>query len=314
MVVRSAPVDLDLRARRGVYIFCNDLVTDWLLAFLRSFRKHNPNVPVVAVPFDDAMHKTKGILERFHVALWQEESTLNVFDDIGRSIHPDNPVASHMFRKLAVFQGPLETFLYLDVDIIVGVDISSLLAAIDRVESAQICFSDHEPQDVIIPRDSPWFGCDNGPFFNAGIFGSRHGVFDIRTMCTFFRELRVPPKSSWMTEQSFLNLLALTAGVRVAQFATLLPGFPTRTIASRIPPDSITAHKGWPLVHWAGEQHGRAMTHWTLFRSARCSAARPLDAIIYLAWTSGLRPILRPYLRTARTFLDRGVGPSGAHR
>ena len=103
---------------RGIYVLANDRVREHAIALLASLRAHDPEVPVVLIPYDDAHHEvTRVAAARFDVRVWEDDATLGWIDaelhrvfGAGFFRRPGN------FRKQACWFGPFEDFLYLDAD------------------------------------------------------------------------------------------------------------------------------------------------------------------------------------------------------
>ncbi|NJR32479.1 MAG: hypothetical protein HC778_06160, partial [Chamaesiphon sp. CSU_1_12] len=50
----------------GVYFSANDVVYDWAIAFLNSFRKFNPDLRLILIPFDDRCNRLFQLKEKYN--------------------------------------------------------------------------------------------------------------------------------------------------------------------------------------------------------------------------------------------------------
>lgn len=101
---------------RGVYFLANDKVIGLAIAFLNSFRKFNPNIPLCLIPFEQDIDKLKELQSVYNFSIYADDSILNRCDEISRQIHPRT---MHHYRKLAMWEGEFEQFIYIDVDTVV---------------------------------------------------------------------------------------------------------------------------------------------------------------------------------------------------
>ncbi len=101
---------------RGVYFLANDFVLEFAIAFLNSFRTYNPAVPLCLVPYDDDTQKLRRLADRYEFRVWEDRATLKRCDQISRCFHPQ---VLGQYRKLALWDGPFDEFLYIDTDTVV---------------------------------------------------------------------------------------------------------------------------------------------------------------------------------------------------
>ena len=101
---------------RGVYFLANDNVIGLAIAFLNSFRKYNPDIPLCFIPFAPNIDKLKELQSVYDFSIYTDDSILQRCDQISRQIHP---VTMHHYRKLAMWEGEFDQFIYIDVDTVV---------------------------------------------------------------------------------------------------------------------------------------------------------------------------------------------------
>jgi len=101
---------------KGVYFVANDLVIDLTIAFLNSFRRFNPTVSLCLIPFKDDITEISKLKTRYNFSIYSDAEFLDYCDDISLKFH--SKVIGH-YRKLAIWQGPFEEFVYIDIDTLV---------------------------------------------------------------------------------------------------------------------------------------------------------------------------------------------------
>ncbi len=111
--------------RRGLYFLADDAVFDWVSAFLASLRRVEPSLPVCLVPFSEHVGKVAALGRHFDFSVFPDLNLLEAADAIGRRFFPGG---RGEFRKLALWEGPFDEFVYIDVDTILLRPVTPLLA------------------------------------------------------------------------------------------------------------------------------------------------------------------------------------------
>ena len=62
----------DKELARGVYTLANDPMYDWLVAFLESMREHEPDLPIVVIPFDDRIERVARLRGKYCFAIMDD--------------------------------------------------------------------------------------------------------------------------------------------------------------------------------------------------------------------------------------------------
>ena len=122
----------------------NDPVWEWFLPFVRSFREHNPDMPMVVIPYDDAMERIASIADeyRFEIA----DYDYGRIDRFTRLLFPTQPYRRRKIRKLSAFDFPYANIIYLDIDTVV-------LSRFDRLSSL---LAPGEAEFVYASRSPGW--------------------------------------------------------------------------------------------------------------------------------------------------------------
>jgi hypothetical protein len=253
---------------RGVYFLANDAVAEPVIGFLNSLRAFNPTIPVCFVPFDDDHERVARLAETHGATRWIDDLVLRQCDAISRAFH--GGVTMGQYRKLAMWQGPFDEFVYIDSDTIVQHSVDFVFQYLDKFDF----LTSHSN----IPRIRHWVWRDSiydtGALrpeqieyaASTGFVASRRGLIDPRAVRA---DLAVPlslaPHMELLCrEQPLLNYLIVTSGRpysslwSIAQ-ATADPDIPQEQWAGheighvesgRLIPSQV---KRVLLVHWAGE-------------------------------------------------------------
>jgi len=105
-----------METKRGVYFLANDAVLDLSIAFLNSFRKFNPDIPLCLLPYNEDCEKTYGFSRKYNFFIYPNNEVLIACDNISKNYFS---YVSGNFRKLAMWEGPFEEFIYIDTDTVV---------------------------------------------------------------------------------------------------------------------------------------------------------------------------------------------------
>jgi hypothetical protein len=202
--------------QQGVYFLANDMIQEQVIAFLNSFRLHNPEIPLCLVPFADEYSRISALADRYDFAVWRDDDALRRCDAISREFHDGSTMGQ--YRKLAMWSGPFDEFVYIDSDTIV-------------LESVDFCFDYLKQYDFItshsdISRIRHWVWRDSIYQTNAlrqeqidyaantGFVVSRAGLLRPEAI---WRDLAAPLSLAThmellCREQPLLNYLIVTSG------------------------------------------------------------------------------------------------------
>src|SRR5262245_12241805 len=101
---------------RGVYFLANDRILDVAISFLNSFRVYNPITALCLVPYGDDIEQLISLRERYNFTVWNDAPALRWCDEVSRAFHG---CIVGQYRKLAMWDGPFERFVYIDCDTVV---------------------------------------------------------------------------------------------------------------------------------------------------------------------------------------------------
>ena len=252
---------------RGVYFLANDRILDMTVAFLNSFRENNPTIPLCLVPYASDIEELVKLQDRYDFTVWADLDLLRRCDRVGWFFH--GQIYGH-YRKLALWEGMFDEFLYIDSDTVVLRDVDFVFDHLDDF--------DFVTAKSNIRADRQWVWHDSiqdvGKLTeeqvdfaaNTGFIASRRGLLPfakIRERLTAAVELG-PHMQLWCIEQPLLNYLIVTSGRRYSSLYAIA----AHTGATDIPQEEwaggfdavvrdgvIVSPQSPPtlLVHWAGE-------------------------------------------------------------
>jgi hypothetical protein len=288
-----------------VYFLANDRVLDWAVAFLESFRRHNPELPLAAIPFADDTAALRRLTTRYRFRVL-DHPDLGRLDQLGRGFG-DRLFANgrtHLigtFRKLAAFSGEFEVFLFLDADVVVLDDLRPFLRAV-AAGGQRLLYCDADLDQVYRP----------GPFreemvrahgargFNTGAWGSARNALTVGDLEEVHRQaLRVQESFAPTSEQPFLNFCFDVLRLPYARYCDVVEdtavlhwaGYPHyRCRGGRwevSDPSAPDYGKNVRLLHWAGTGMGWAAPYRELFLGYRLAGAPLPRRFLYRAWMFG---------------------------
>jgi hypothetical protein len=267
----------------GVYFSANDVVYDWSIAFLNSFRTFNPRLKLFLLPFNDQCDRLLKLKDLYNFEIYTDPSFASL-EAIGRDFELGHtPTGHYWFRRYAAFWGPCDRFMYLDARQVVLADLIPVISALDRYDFDLLHFDCainqvYEPGEL--RRDLLKQGRANG--FNSGRWVSRRGLFTLNDFKHFAQsalEVRdqLNPRN---TDQAFINYCCDIKPLRYGHIADVLGGI-CRTSWAR---QSGTIYKDngryylWDyggldhkkqllIIHWAGCRLSARMPQKSLFNT-----------------------------------------------
>ena len=273
---------------RGIYLLANDSVLDLAIACMSSLRTHNPEIDLCIVPFDSSIRKLQNYSDRFKFCIWNNDHILRDCDQISLKFH--DSVMGH-YRKLAMWSGPFEEFLYIDVDTVVLENIEFVyryLADYDFLAShsnmpsiRRFVWKPNMPEVPGLNEEMSSYAA------NTGFIASRKGLLAINSLSEKLSSAvgLIPFMELESYEQPLLNYLIVTSGLRFGSLWTILREHPEEDIPVErwggadiqgIDSGQVEPRDGVRtlLVHWAGEwrrarQEGRPIANEALWRFYR---------------------------------------------
>ncbi|MFQ4140670.1 Npun_R2821/Npun_R2822 family protein [Chlorogloeopsis sp. ULAP02] len=270
--------------QRGIYIVANDRVIDNAIALLNSIRFYDEKVLVYLIPFNENYQHVADTLTRFHkIKIFPHLEFLEQFtQSIGEIFPKDFLALPNKMRKLAVWFGPLDEFIYIDTDIIVFEKIAdslNQLAEVDffccdyhhRSEGLRNIFSSVVKEQQIFTEEQL------KDVFNSGFWASRKGIITQQMMEETLRECAMHKEyfdfSCGVTDQPILNYLVLKHITKRRNLVKTPGGEPGSWAGSRhFQEKDYVLYDGdrkLKYLHWAGTPIKPGGSYWKLWEHYR---------------------------------------------
>ena len=281
----------------GIYFLANDHVLPWVRSFVRSFRQHNPDLPLCLIPFNDNSAGTRRIVQEAGGTVLELPETFERLERIGAALELGHTATGrHWFRRFAAFEGGFERFLYLDTRIVVLSDLR-FFALAPQTYDVDLVHYDVAIEQVYQPGPirREFIRAGRGQGFISNIWATRRGLFTMEQMERAGRELvavrsQMNPRN---TDQFFLNYLCDSNQASTAHLADLTGELVHTCWAAdcrKIYRDADQRWRVWdfghlshrrivPLVHWAGIQLAPSMPHYSLFKTFQKARVSGLERI-----------------------------------
>jgi len=229
---------------RGAYFVADDRILDLTIAFLNSFRKHNPEIPLRLIPYDDRTDRVRRLAHEYGFTVWEDDDLLAQCDEISVRFH--GRVLGH-YRKLAMWEGAFDEFVYIDCDTVVLGDVSFVFTYLEEYDFVtshsdlrtlrQYVWKKSILKSGLLTREQIAYSA------NTGFIASKRRALalDFAREAAKHAERLAPHMVLHCVEQPFLNYLIVTSGKRYTSLLVLEKrGHDPRMMAER----------------WAGERWG----------------------------------------------------------
>jgi hypothetical protein len=229
---------------RGVYFLANDRIFDLTVAFLNSFRKYNPEIPLCLIPFNADIERIAALQSIYGFSVFSDGNVLESCDAIGARFH-GRPQGE--YRKLAMWEGGFDEFIYIDVDTVVLTNIDFVFPFLSEYDFV----TSHSNIPEIVKwvwkksvYDSRQLTAGQIAYSaNTGFIASKKEALSLEGIKNKVEPATVlsPHMNFFCKEQAFLNYVIVTSGKKYTSLHVLK--------ISGIHPDIKTEH-------WAGLKHG----------------------------------------------------------
>lgn len=255
---------------KGVYFLANDAIYELAVAFLKSFRIHNPSSRLCLIPYDDHIQRLSTLSETYNFSCFTDAALFARCAEISRRIHGGR--AWGHYRKLAAWHGPFDEFIYIDTDTVVtsGVDY-----VYDFLKDHSFVFTSAD-----IPGIREWVWKDS--IYAAGALTGRQIAFSANTgfCCSTKGTLTIDDAESRLAgalaivehmelravEQPFLNYLVVTSGKSFDSIGNIM---------------AETGARHFPVERWGGEKL-------QFLRFENCCT--PLFNVLFVHWAGQWQP------------------------
>jgi len=267
----------------GVYFSANDVVYDWAIAFLNSFRTFNPDLRLILIPFNDECDRLLKLSDIYSFEIYTD-SSFSRLEAIGQGFELGyTSTGPYWFRRYASFWGPLDYFMYLDSRQLILADLKPFIEAVEILGFDFLhydCAIDQVYEPGAFRQKLLRQGRGRG--FNSGRWASRKGLFSIEEfehLAESALKIRnqLNPRN---TDQAFINYCCDMKPVRYGHLAEIIGGICQNGWANQpgnIFRDSdkyflwsygsLDHRKQVILLHWAGYKLNSLIPHINLFCS-----------------------------------------------
>ena len=256
---------------RGVYFLASDRILDLAIAFLNSFRAHNPDIPLCMIPYNERSPRVAQLAPAYGFSLFPRPELLPRCEALGRFVLGRE---AGTFRKLALWEGDFDEFVYINADTLVLADVSFCfdhLAEHDFVTShshapglLQWVWKPSVRECGLLTKDQIDFSA------NTGFIVSRKPALRLEEVER--RKGDAAEAAPWMTEgctdQPLLNYLMVTSGRRYTSLSRLRES---------------GAHPSLPREVWAGQRGGAV-------EGGRISFAGEPGPVLLVHWAGQWQP------------------------
>jgi hypothetical protein len=269
----------------GVACLGNDAVVEWVIAFCESLHRHNPDLPLTLIPFDDRTVETEAVLRRFGYDLYQGPA-LGRMDRLGEAYWPGEKFRPHIMRKFCAWD-TYDTFLFIDADVVVLRPLASYFEAID---GARADFMHFATDMVQVYRPGPlrerMLADHDSAGFNSGVFMGRRGQLDanrLDSLASDVAELRGEFVDN--LEQTLINYAVDTTGLKKVDANDLVDDLAVAGSLMRLTgrgDDLVLDDRRVPysgrtvsMIHWAGNGLSLFMPYRRTFLRYRLAGVGP---------------------------------------
>jgi hypothetical protein len=241
-----------------VVFLANDAVFGQALAFLESFRTHNPNLRLAMIPFADDIRKLERVAPVFNFDILKLNTAR--WDELSREFFPRvEQKYKNRLRKLAIFDLDHPATIYIDLDTVVLKDMSFIGEKLVNNSVDVICTAINNDPWVYNEKykSHPQFA--GSKRFSDGFFafGARNIGQSAYRILSENRALFLEIRAAGVYSQSATNFILDMLGLRIGEVYNLYPKIsPQVWYAGRLKESNgtVTAADGREVlfVHWAG--------------------------------------------------------------
>ena len=270
---------------RGIYIIANDKVIEQAIALLNSIRLHDPDIPIVMIPYDDQYQAVAKLLaESYGVKMYED---LQFIEHLSNQLHQtfgkEFFARPNQFRKQACWFGSFDEFIYIDTDIVVFEKISNNFNYLNNYDficcdyqyfgGIQNVFTDKIIENNIFSLT------EVQDVFNGGFWGSKKHLISEKILYETFSECAAHPEyfdfSQKTSDQPIINYMILNHIPRRFNIVRRPDGAPGNWAGSKHFKTQgnqlIDPNVNQPLqyLHWAGIRIEPGCPYWDIWKYYR---------------------------------------------
>jgi hypothetical protein len=243
----------------GIATIANDKVIQWLLPLLESYLATNAGTPLYVIPYDQNVLLTRRASEIYGVNFVEPDSA--ELDALAKRLYPLFPAHRRRLRKFLSLALPLDKVLYLDADIILFRDFSSIFGRLEAGTNDFIVAA--QTEDYVYNNNREQFDfLNDAMLFNDGFFVASNSILSLRDFLdvvekdeAIFHAVR---QRGMLFAQPLTNFVVHRLGLRVTPLYACIPGASGESFYKA---EGVTFDAGGPrdamggeiyFAHWAG--------------------------------------------------------------
>jgi hypothetical protein len=260
LYLKSSMQDLAASTKNyGMATIANDKVIQWLLPFLESYLVTNASTPLYVIPYDGNVLLTRRAAEIYGVNFVEPDSV--ELDALAKRLYPIFPAHRRRLRKLLSLALPLDEVIYLDADVILFRDFSSMFGRLEAGNTDLIVAA--QTTDYVYNVNRERFDFLRGAMlFNDGFFVASRFILNLQNFLdvidrdeAIFHAVR---QRGMLFAQPLTNFVVHRLGLRIAPLYTCVPGASGESFYKA---QGVTFDAGGPrdsrggeiyFAHWAG--------------------------------------------------------------
>lgn len=265
-------------AKRGVYFLANDYVLDNTIAFLNSFRHFNPTIPLALIPYDglEGSEELLALTYKYDFSVFYNPELLQSLDQLA-PLFPFGGVDMdkvHHYRKMAMWDGPFEEFVYIDIDAVVldSIDFAFPLLRHADVFTAssglrEYVWLDSVDTSGVLSKEQIEYGANTGFIVSSKKFATADELLQKTLRDVDFLEKHIVRE---VIEQGTLNYLFATSDKRYSSLNDLAykQKVPEKVMLERngmspLGEDGFVMTDDYRLRNTVDPEHPVFFLHWT---------------------------------------------------
>lgn len=231
----------------GIYILANDVVYDQLVALLNSIEANaGKKYPICIIPYDDRLELVRReIKTRGNVQLFEDSDAIARWDSFAVEVWQTHPTIisewrqkgitgifrKGMHRRFSLFDGPFESYIYLDADILILNSLDFVFEQLNKHDWVVYDFQYNDPSHVYNVRSPKLLEVFpqeriEKEIFCAGFYATKRGIFDKEQREWLLSQLMLGESEILYPsapDQTILNYMVMRSGISSYNFAHELP-------------------------------------------------------------------------------------------
>ncbi|MBW4562085.1 MAG: sugar transferase [Mojavia pulchra JT2-VF2] len=221
----------------GICTLANDRVYDQLIALLNSIEAiYGQEMPVCIYPYDENTARiTAEITHRPHVQLYDNQDSMQQWDEFVRNIWDAHPSAQKQWlkisndkyyrvgthRRFCAFDGPFDRFVYMDADTLLMSPLEEIFTQLNQNDWVVYDFQYLDITHVynqLAPKLTEIFTPQQlqTEIFCSGFYASKKGIFNAQNRDILLDKLRQGEAEvlySMAPDQTVLNYMVMRSGI-----------------------------------------------------------------------------------------------------